>query len=89
MKYIFLLGGFAGFTLTAAASYFAGHAADRVFLDAAVGCLCGALLFRWFWTIVVNGMREVILQRHAASTAAVAAAAPAVNAPARPSSKQK
>ena len=76
MKFIFLLGGFAGFTLTAAASYYAGHAPDRVFLDAAVGCLCGALLFRWFWTVLVGGIREVILQRHAAVTAAAAAATP-------------
>jgi len=74
MKFIFLLGGFAGFALTAAASYWAGHAADRVFLDAAVGCLCGALLFRWFWTVLVGGIREVILQRHATATAAAAAA---------------
>ena len=81
MKFIFLLGGFAGFTLTAAASYFAGHAADRVLLDAAVGCLCGALLFRWFWTVLVGGIRQTILARHAASTAS-APAAPA--APAKP-----
>ncbi|MBI5766932.1 MAG: hypothetical protein HZA93_04005 [Verrucomicrobia bacterium] len=85
MKFIFLLGGFAGFTLTTAASYFAGHAADRVFLDAAVGCLCGGLLFRWFWTTVVNGMREVILQRHAANAAAAAAASAATH----PSPRQK
>ena len=80
MKFIFLLGGTAGFSLTAAASYFAGHVSDRVFLDASVGCLCGALLFRWFWTVLVRGMREVILQRHAAAEAA-AAAAPATPHP--------
>ena len=77
MKFIFLLGGSTGFALTAAASYYAGHAPDRVFLDAAVGCLCGALLFRWFWTVLVGGIREVILQRHATVTAAAAATAAA------------
>jgi hypothetical protein len=41
-------------------------------MDAAVGCLAGALLFRWFWTILVRGIRETILIRHAASTAAPA-----------------
>lgn len=66
MKYIFLLGGFAGFTLTAAAGHFAGHAADRVLLDAAVGCLAGALLFRWFWTVLVRAIRETLLQRQRA-----------------------
>ncbi len=67
MKYVFLLGGATGFALTAFASWFAGHAADRVLFDAAVGCLVAALLFRWFWTVLVQGMREAILQRHAVS----------------------
>ncbi len=74
MKFVFLLGGFAGFTIVAAASGWAGHEIDRVFLDAAVGCLCGALLFRWFWTVLVRGMRETIVHRRAAATAAAAAA---------------
>lgn len=70
MKFIFLLGGFAGFALTAAASFFAGHPSDRVLFDAAVGCLAGALLFRWFWAVLVRGFRETILERHAAAAAA-------------------
>ncbi len=73
MRYVFLLGGFTGFALAGIASQVAGHGADRVFLDAAVGCLCGAVLFRWFWTIVVRGFRETVIQRHAAAVAAVAA----------------
>jgi len=70
MKFIFLAGGFAGFLTGAATSFWVGHQADRVLLDAAVGCLAGALLFRWFWTVLVRGIRETILQRHAAATAA-------------------
>jgi hypothetical protein len=69
MKFIFLLGGVAGFSLTATASYLADHAADRVLLDAAVGCLAGAVLFRWFWNVLLRGLREIVLQRHAAATA--------------------
>jgi len=69
MKFIFLAGGCVGFLATGLASYWAGHSSDRVLLDGAVGCLCGALLFRWFWTVLVGGIREVILQRHAAATA--------------------
>ncbi len=87
MKFIFFIGGFAGFVVAGAGSYWAGHQADRVFLDSAVGCLAGAYLFRWFWTILVRGMRETILARHAAATAAAAAAAsnpsPAPAAPAK------
>lgn len=77
MKFVFLLGGFAGLLITGGASYAAHHQADRILFDAAVGCLVGALLFRWFWTVLVRGIREIILQRHAAATAAAAANAPA------------
>ena len=70
MKFVFLAGGFAGFLLIGSASFWAGHQADRILLDGAVGCLAGALLFRWFWTVLVRGIRETILQRHAAATAA-------------------
>jgi hypothetical protein len=76
MKFVFLTGGFAGFLCAAAAGYFADRSWDRIFFDAAVGCLVGALLFRWFWTILVRGIRETILSRHAAATAAATAAAP-------------
>jgi hypothetical protein len=69
MKFIFLAGGFAGFLLAAASGYYSDRPADRVLLDAAVGCLVGALLFRWFWTVLVRGIRETILTRHAAATA--------------------
>jgi hypothetical protein len=69
MKFIFLAGGLAGFLTTGAASFWAGHQPDRILLDGAVGCLCGALLFRWFWTVLVRGIRETILSRHAAATA--------------------
>jgi hypothetical protein len=72
MKSIFLAGGFAGFALVAAAGFAQGRAPDRVLMDSAVGCLAGALLARWFWTILVRGIRETILIRHAAATAAPA-----------------
>jgi len=77
MKFVFLAGGFAGFVFTAGASFWAGHEADRVLFDGAVGCLCGALLFRWFWTVLVHGIRETLLARHAAQAAAHAAQAAA------------
>ena len=76
MKFVFLAGGFSGFLATAGASLWAGHEPDRVLFDGAVGCLAGAMLFRWFWTVLVRGIREVILQRHAAAVAAAAANAP-------------
>jgi hypothetical protein len=74
MKFIFLSGGMIGFVSGAAASFWTGHQPDRIFLDGAIGCLAGALLFRWFWTVLVRGIRETILARHAAATASAAAA---------------
>ena len=70
MKFVFLAGGFAGFLAGTATSYWSGHQPDRIFLDGAVGCLTGALLFRWFWNVLVRGIQETILARHAAATAA-------------------
>ena len=74
MKFVFLAGGFAGFLTTISASLLAGHAPDRILFDGAVGCLVGALLFRWFWTVLVRGIRETIIARNAATAAATAAA---------------
>jgi hypothetical protein len=76
MKFVFLAGGLSGFLLAAGAGYLADRSADRILLDASVGCLFGALLFRWFWTVLVGGIRETILIRHAANTAASEAATP-------------
>lgn len=73
MKFVFLSGGFAGFVLAGFTGWLAEHSAQRIFLDAAVGCLAGALLFRWFWTVLVGGIRETILSRHAAAVAAAPA----------------
>ncbi|MDB6093995.1 MAG: hypothetical protein JWM32_1557 [Verrucomicrobia bacterium] len=70
MKFVFLAGGLAGFLLAGAAGLWAGRAIDRVLFDASVGCLVGALLFRWFWTVLVRGIRETILLRHAAANPA-------------------
>lgn len=72
MKFVFLAGGFAGFLTASAGSLWADHQPDRVFLDGAVGCLAGGVLFRWFWTVLVRGIRETILARHAAAAPAAA-----------------
>lgn len=73
MKFVFLSGGFAGFIVAGAGSFWAGHQPDRVLLDGAVGCLVGAILFRWFWTVLVRGIRETILARQAEAAPAVVA----------------
>ncbi len=69
MKFVFLAGGAFGFALASLTGWLSDHSARRIFLDGAVGCLTGALLFRWFWTQLVRGIRETILARHAAAAA--------------------
>ena len=86
MKFVFLSGGVIGFALAALSGWWAERAPDRILLDAALGCLVGALLFRWFWTILVGGIRETIVARHEAAMAAATSSADKHPAPAVPSS---
>lgn len=76
MKFVFLTGGFAGFLLAGGGSYWAGHQPDRILFDGAAGCLAGGLLFRWFWTILVGGIRETILRRPVPAPAGANSASP-------------
>jgi hypothetical protein len=71
MKTFFLAGGFAGFALSAAAGFLAGRAPDLILRDAAIGCLVGALLVRWFWGVLLRGFHETLIaHRHAVEEAA-------------------
>lgn len=63
MKFVFLAGGFVGFALTALAGLGAGRDAALVLRDAAIGCLVCALLFRWFWSVVVKALAETVERR--------------------------
>jgi len=73
MRFIFLLGGLFGFAVAGATSWYADSGPNRIFFDAACGCLVGALLFRWFWTVLLGGLRETVHARHKAAQAALAA----------------
>lgn len=74
MRFIFLAGGCVGFVMVGGASALAGHDPARALFDAAVGCLIGAGLFRWFWSVLVRGMQETIRLKAAAPRGAPAAA---------------
>lgn len=65
MKFVVLIGGLVGLVVTGTASLLAKHAHDRVFFDAAVGCLTGALLLRWFWRVLVKGVAETLTLKNA------------------------
>ena len=85
MKFVFLLGGLLGFSLGLLVSWLLDHAPDRIFLDASVCCLVGAVLFRWFWTIVLAGLRDTVVARYQASLSTP----PAAPAPASAGAKAK
>jgi hypothetical protein len=73
MKALFLAGGFAGFVLCSLAGLLAGRAPDLILRDAAIGCLAGALLVRWFWRVLLRGFQETLtLRRQMAAEAAAA-----------------
>jgi hypothetical protein len=72
MRFVFLSGGVLGFALAATTGWLADRGPDRILLDGALGCLAGALLFRWFWTVLLRGLRETILIRQKAAAAAAA-----------------
>ncbi len=69
MRYIFLLGGLLGFALAAGTAFWMQRGPDRVFLDGAIGCLVGALLFRWLWTVLLAGLHETLVARQRAVVA--------------------
>ncbi|CAM2827143.1 hypothetical protein [Rariglobus hedericola] len=87
MKFVFLTGGFVGFVIAAIAGLSAGRDSGLVLRDAAIGCLVGALLFRWFWSVVVKALADTIERRRVEARAAelspAPAPAPAAAAPAR------
>jgi hypothetical protein len=74
MKTLFLAGGFAGFALCALAGILAGRAPDLILRDAAIGCLAGALLLRWFWQVLLGGFQETLKARRRAAEESAAAA---------------
>lgn len=72
MRFVFLLGGLLGFVLAGAASWWGDSTPGRIFFDASLGCLIGAVLFRWLWTVVLGGLRETFVARQQAAIAAEA-----------------
>jgi len=80
MRYVFLAGGFAGFSLSALAGGLAGREPDLILRDAALACIAGAFLFRWFWSVLVKSLTEAVSAKRAAERAAAEAAAQSAKA---------
>ena len=67
MKFIFILGGVVGFLTASVTGWWVGRTPDRMLVDGMVGCLAGAILFRWFWGILLRGIQETYVARHRAA----------------------
>jgi hypothetical protein len=89
MKFAFLVGGFTGFALVTVAGFTAGRAADLVLRDAALGCLAGALLFRWFWSVVIRAFTETMTLKRVAAEAEEEAQAAAKAIPVGPAATRR
>ncbi|HVU15293.1 MAG TPA: hypothetical protein VHD32_00095 [Candidatus Didemnitutus sp.] len=73
MRFVFLLGGVFGFVVAGATSWLSDCGSGRVLFDAACGCLVGALLFRWLWSVLMRGLHETLVIRQRAAVAAAEA----------------
>jgi hypothetical protein len=69
MKFIFLSGGLTGFVTAIIAGWSADRAPDVILRDSMIGCLVGAVLFRWLWFVALRGMRETAVARQHAAEA--------------------
>lgn len=81
MRAVFLLGGFVGFVVVAISGFQAGRSGDRVLIDASLACIGSALLFRWFWSRLVNALADTVKKKRAVRQAAEEAAAAAKATP--------
>jgi hypothetical protein len=80
MRFIFLLGGFIGFSLVALTGWLADRALDNVLRDASLGALGCAFLFRWFWNLYAGAIAHTVQQKRAAAEAAAEKEAAATKA---------
>ena len=81
MRFMFLSGGFIGFVIVALTGFLSDRALDLVLRDAAIGCLAGAFLFRWFWSVWIGAIVHAVQAKRVALAAAEEAAAAAKATP--------
>lgn len=67
MKSIFLAGGTTGFLVATLSGWEADRAPGSILLDSMFGAIIGAYLFRWFWSVLLRGMRETYVARQQAA----------------------
>jgi hypothetical protein len=77
MKFFTALGGFLGFALAFGLGLAGGRHSAMLLLQASLACIVGALLFRWWHRMLLQGVQAAQAERRAAAAAAKKAEAPA------------
>lgn len=69
MKFFTALGGFLGFALVMGVGLAAGRLAASLLFEASVACVIGAMLFRWWHRLLLQGVQSSLEEKRAAAAA--------------------
>lgn len=83
MKFFTALGGFLGFALAMGIGLAIGRRSVMLLFEASLACMVGAMLFRWWHRMLLQGVQDSQQERRAAA----AAAKKAESASARPTTQ--
>lgn len=70
MKFFTALGGFIGFAFVIGIGLFTGRHSAMLLLQASVACMVGALLFRWWHRLLLQGVQSSLQEKRVAAAAA-------------------
>jgi cell division protein FtsL len=70
MKFFTALGGFLGFALVMGLGLATGRRSVMLLFEASLACMVGAMLFRWWHRLLLQGVQAAQHERRAAAAAA-------------------
>ncbi len=69
MKYLLLIGGLLGFGLVFLGGLMAGRESLPAVIEGSLGCVVGAVLFRWLGNVYQQSVRITVRERETAARA--------------------
>lgn len=69
MKFFTALGGFLGFALVMAIGLANGRRSAMLLLEASLACMLGAMLFRWWHRMLLQGVKDSLEEKRIAAAA--------------------
>lgn len=70
MKFFTALGGFLGFAVVLGIGFTTGRHSVMLLLQASIACVVGAMLFRWWHRMLLEGVKTSLEDRRVAAVAA-------------------